>query len=110
MPPISHWYVHTKHPLTTQRTSFLGSEGEQAVDLSTGSTPTGNVEGSFVWQEHVCVSELSLRANDVAVLHAHLSPHYFIMSKYIFIFLVIHRTLYRAIAPFVPLVVLIRCH
>ena len=29
--------------------SFLGSEGEQADDLSTGSTPTDNVEGSFAF-------------------------------------------------------------
>jgi len=27
--------------------SFLGSEGEQADDLSTGFTTTGNFEGSF---------------------------------------------------------------
>ena len=26
------------------------------------------------WQEYVCVSELSLPSNDVAVVHAHLSP------------------------------------
>ena len=26
------------------------------------------------WQEYVCVSELSLRANDEAVVHGHLSP------------------------------------
>jgi len=44
---MSHWCVQAVHLLPTQRTSFLGSEGEQADDLSTGSTPTGNVEGSF---------------------------------------------------------------
>jgi len=41
--------VQAGHLLTTQRKNFLGSEGEQADDLSTGSTPTGNVEGSFAF-------------------------------------------------------------
>jgi len=46
--PITHWCVHAGH-VPTQRISFLGSVGEQADDLSTGSTPTGNVEGGFAF-------------------------------------------------------------
>jgi len=46
---MTHWCVQADHPLSTQRINFLGSEGEQADDLSTGSTPTGNVEGSFAF-------------------------------------------------------------
>ena len=62
-----------------------------------GSTPMGNAEESFAFivscdeglaiqanphgQEHVCVSELSLRANDVAVVHTHLSPCTFSLAN-----------------------------
>jgi hypothetical protein len=65
--PISHWCVQAEHPLPTQRTTFLGSEGEQADDLSTGSTPTGNVEGSFAIIVS-CDEGLYIQANR---LHAH---------------------------------------
>jgi len=48
--------------------SFLGSEGEQADDLSTGSTPTGNVEGSFAFIVS-CGDGLFIQANRI---HAHI--------------------------------------
>ena len=67
MPPISHWCVQAGHPLPIQRTRFLGSEGEQAHDLSTGSTPTGNVEGSFAFIVS-CGEGLCIPANR---LHGH---------------------------------------
>jgi len=68
MPPISHWCVQAVHLLSTQRTNFLGSEGEQADDLSTGSTPTGNVEGSFAFLVS-CGEGLFIQPNR---LHAHM--------------------------------------
>ena len=64
---MNHWCVQAGHPLPTQRTSFLGSEGEQADDLSTGSTPTGNVDGSFAFLVS-CGEGLIIPANR---LHAH---------------------------------------
>jgi len=66
--PITHWCVQAGHPLPTQRTSFLESEGEQADDLSTGSTPTGNVEGSFAFIVS-CGEGLVIQANR---LHTHI--------------------------------------
>ena len=66
-PPITHWCVQAGHPLPTQRKSFLGSEGEQADDLSTGSTPTGNVEGSFAFIVS-CGEGLVIQFNRI---HAH---------------------------------------
>ena len=65
---MSHWCVQAVHLLPTQRTSFLGSEGEQAGDLSTGSTPTGNVDGSFAFIVS-CDEGLYIQPNR---LHAHI--------------------------------------
>ena len=48
IPPITHGCVQAVHPHQTNPTkSCLGSLWEQADDLSTGSTPMGNVDGSF---------------------------------------------------------------
>ena len=67
-PPISHWCVQEEHLILIQRTSFLESEGEQADDLSTGSTPKGNVDGSFAFIVS-CGEGLFIPANRI---HAHL--------------------------------------
>jgi len=64
---MTHWCVQAAHLLPTQRNSFLGSEGEQADDLSTGSTPTGNVDGGLAFLVS-CGEGLVIQANR---LHAH---------------------------------------
>jgi len=51
--------------------SFLGSEGEQADDLSTGSTPTGNVDGSFAFIVS-CAEGLEIETNRP---HAHIGKN-----------------------------------
>jgi len=110
--------------------SFLGSEGEQADDLSTGSTPTGNVDGSFAFIVS-CGDGHTIEANRP---HAHMGKSMSVCLSFlchpmmwqssmlisllvlsleqIYVLIwVMHGSFYRGpITLLEPLVVLIGCH